>query len=105
MIDTIITYKKIIEDLPKKLANSPYKKNYIIKEIGMTTPTFYRKLKQLSFTADEMLAIAKLVNPEEAALTELRESIQKGKKDIKNGNSEHHNQIISSLNSILQKKV
>lgn len=104
MIQSILSYRKLMEELPEALANSPYKKNYIIKAIGMPGPTFYRKLKHLSFTVDEMLAIAKILHPEEAALLELKASIEQGNEDIRLGNTVNHENLLVSLKSMLEKE-
>jgi hypothetical protein len=67
----------------------------------MATPTFYRKLKNLTFTADEMLAIAKIINPEQTALMELKESIERGKNDFEKGNIRLHVDVVSKIDQLI----
>lgn len=102
MINSILNYKQELINLPDTLANSPFKKNYIIKQMGMPTPTFYRKLKNLTFTADEMLAIAKIIKPQETALIELKESIERGKNDFENGNITSHEDVVSKIEKLIK---
>ena len=84
MIQEIITYKNILNSLEDLINKSALKKSYIIEASGIPSPTFYRKLKSLSFTADETLKIVRILNPEESYLHELNESINGGKDDYNN---------------------
>ncbi|WP_343696324.1 hypothetical protein [Flavobacterium sp.] len=82
MIQEVIAYKNIVENIEGLIDNSPYKKNYIIEKIGIPSPTFYRKLKTQSFTPDEVLSIAKILSPEENYMLELKADIEQGKVEI-----------------------
>lgn len=102
MIQSIIKYRETLENLPNILAKSPFKKNYIIEQIGMPRPTFYRKLKNLTFTADEMFSIAKIINPQETALIELKNSLEKGRNDFSNGNITAHDDVVKKINELVK---
>ena len=65
MIQEILNYKRIGEELAEKIAQSPYKKEYIIRQTNNSAATFYRKLKNKSFSPDELLGLAKILVPEE----------------------------------------
>ena len=97
MIAEVLNYKNVLRSLPELINDSPYKMNYIIKQTGITSPTFYRKLKQLSFTVDEVLKIARLLRPEEASLIELRDSLKRGKEDFKAGRVHEHQDVIDEI--------
>ena len=97
MIQQILEYQKILTSIDDVLSKSAYKKSYIIEKIGIPAPTFYRKLKTYSFTVAEMLSIAKIIAPEEAYLYELKESIRKGKEDIKKGKVHKHEDVIAEI--------
>ncbi|KLT70744.1 MULTISPECIES: hypothetical protein [Flavobacterium] len=99
MIQEIITYKSIVANLEDVLNNSPFKKNYVIEQIGIPSPTFYRKLKTQTFTPDEMLSIAKILSPEENFRLELIADIEQGKRDLKNGNFITHEEMLEELRS------
>lgn len=99
MIQEIITYKNIVSNVEDLMNKSPFKKNYIIEKVGMPSPTFYRKLKTQSFTPDEMLAIAKILSPEENFRLELKAEIEQGKLDFKNGDFITHEEMLEELKS------
>lgn len=103
MIQEILTYKNIVNSIDDLMNKSPYKKNYIIEKIGIPGPTFYRKLKALTFTADEMLQIAKILSPEEFYLMELKESIKNGKLDYKEGRFTNHEDAVNEIIKELKK--
>ena len=86
MIQEVLEYKNILAELSEVINNSPFKKGYIIKETGITSPTFYRKLKDLTFTPDEVLKIIRIIRPKEAYEHELLSSIEMGRSDIEKGN-------------------
>ncbi|KAF2507639.1 hypothetical protein EYY60_16940 [Flavobacterium zhairuonense] len=97
MIQEIIAYKNIVNDIEELMTKSPFKKNYIIEQIGIPSPTFYRKLKTQTFTPDEMLSIAKILSPEENYMLELKAEIEQGKLDIKNGDYITHEEMLAKL--------
>lgn len=99
MIQEIIAYKNIVNDIEDLMSKSPFKKNYIIEQIGIPSPTFYRKLKTQTFTPDEMLSIAKILSPEENFMLELKADIAQGKLDIKNGDFITHEEMLAKLKS------
>lgn len=93
MIQEILQYKKIANGVGGMLEKAPFKKSYIIEQIGIPAPTFYRKLKSSSFTPDELLKIVSILNPKEALLYEL----QKAEEDIKEGKIIDHNDAMNKL--------
>lgn len=103
MIQEIINYQNIVNSIDDLINKSPFKKNYIIEQIGIPGPTFYRKLKTLSFTSDEMLQIAKILSPEENYLIELKESIKAGKQDYKDGRFSSHEEAVKEIMDELSK--
>ena len=103
MILEIKNYINILEQLPEMLSNSPFKMGYIVEKTGITPPTFYRKLKNKTFTADEVLTIAKIINPEEAYKVELMESLKAADKDIKEGRVVSHEDAMKSFRELISK--
>lgn len=97
MIQEIITYKNIVANLEDLLSNSPFKKNYVIEQVGIPSPTFYRKLKTQTFTPDEMLLIAKVLSPEENFRLELKADIEQARKDYENGDFTTHEDMLLEL--------
>lgn len=97
MINTLIEYKEAVRSVESLINSSPYKKSYIIERTGISSPTFYRKLKNFSFTVDEMMSIAKILKPEEFYLYELKKSIEKGKEDLKAGRIQSHEEVLEEI--------
>ncbi|WET04986.1 hypothetical protein [Flavobacterium sp. YJ01] len=97
MIQEIIAYKNIVENIESLIDKSTYKRNYIIEKVGISSPTFYRKLKSHSFTPDEMLSIAKILSPEENFKIQLKADIAQGKLDYINGDYITHEEMLAEL--------
>jgi uncharacterized protein (DUF2384 family) len=97
MIQEIITYKNIVSGIEELMNKSPFKKNYIIEQVGIPSPTFYRKLKSQSFTPDEMLSIAKVLSPEEVYIMELKSEIAQSRLDYKEGRVFKHEDVMREL--------
>lgn len=97
MIQEIIAYKNIVDNIEGLMEKSPYKKNYIIEKVGIPSPTFYRKLKTQSFTPDEVLSIAKILSPEENFRLHLKTEIENAKREYEEGNFMTHEQMLLEL--------
>ena len=97
MIQEVIAYKNIVDNIEDLMDKSPYKKNYIIEKVGIPSPTFYRKLKSRTFTADEVLSIAKILSPEENFRLQLKAEIENAKREYDEGNFMTHEQMIIEL--------
>ena len=85
MISQIIEYKNILSSIDDLMNKSPYKKHYIVEQTGIPMPTFYRKLKYLTFTPDELMKIAKIISPDEYSDFELKQSLERAIFDKKEG--------------------
>lgn len=99
MIQEIITYKNIVNNIEDLMNKSAFKKSYIIEKAGIPSPTFYRKLKTQTFTPDEMLSIAKILSPEENFRLELKAEIEQAKREYKEGNFITHEEMLLELKS------
>ncbi|KAF2513836.1 hypothetical protein [Flavobacterium foetidum] len=104
MIAEILTYKKIVSEIDDLMNKSPYKKSYIIEQCGLPEASFYRKLKTLAFTADEMLSIAKVISPEEHFMMELQADIEQGKIDFKDGKYISHEEMVKRIKGRVKNK-
>ena len=61
MLAIIKNYQELLEDLPHLIKRSKYKQSYIIEYSGVKQATFYRKLKEGSFTPEELFKICTLL--------------------------------------------
>ena len=97
MIQEIIAYRNIVNNIEDLINKSPLKKGYIIEKIGIPSPTFYRKLKSRTFTPDEVLSIAKILSPEEYFRLELLADIEQAKQEYREGNFITHEEMLLEL--------
>ncbi|CAM1367354.1 hypothetical protein TPENAI_60197 [Tenacibaculum litopenaei] len=65
MIQLIKSFETFVNDVPELVKNSNYKTKYFIQRLHISKPTFYRKLKDNSFTVEELVLLGELLFPEE----------------------------------------
>lgn len=97
MIQEIIAYKNIVNNIEDLMSKSPFKKTYIIEKVGIPSPTFYRKLKSQTFTPDELLSIAKIISPEENFRLHLKAEIENAEREYSEGNFMTHEEMLLDL--------
>ena len=97
MIQEIIAYRNIVNNIEDLMNKSPFKKGYIIERVGIPSPTFYRKLKSRTFTPDEVLSIARILSPEEHFRLELLADIEQAKQEYREGNFITHEEVLLEL--------
>lgn len=97
MIQEIIAYRNIVNNIEDLMNKSPFKKGYIIERVGIPSPTFYRKLKSRTFTPDEVLSIARILSPEEHFRLELLADIEQAKQEYREGNFITHEEMLLEL--------
>lgn len=85
MIQTILNFKKLQRDLPKRIAESKYKTTHFIDELGLSTATYYRKASSGKFTADEMMKIVELVEPKEYYKWQYEQEIKEAQQEFMDG--------------------
>lgn len=93
MINTVLNYKKYKASLPQIISESDYKTQYFIKLLNLKKPTYYRKLKENSFSIEEIEKITRSLYPVETLLYEMEQSEQ----DIDNGNFIKHGDLTKKL--------
>jgi len=86
MLDIVLKYNAYVDRLADLVKNSYYKAEYFTKSLGISEGTYYRKLKNKSFTHKEVTKLTQLLFPEELLLKALEE----GKADLKNGKTYTH---------------
>ncbi|WP_326984119.1 hypothetical protein VUJ46_06115 [Chryseobacterium sp. MYb264] len=88
MIAEIEKFIEIRDNMDEILKNSPFKMSYIIEKSGIKTPTFFKKLKEKRFTAEELLVISKTIEPKQwrnETKEEILASLKQSEEDFKNG--------------------
>ncbi len=97
MIALIKKYNTYIEQLPGLIENSDYKLEYYIKNLGISKPTMYRKLREKAFTIKEISILTKLLYPKEAYLEEIKADLKQSREDIKSGNIIEHSEVMKAI--------
>jgi hypothetical protein len=87
MIAEIEKYIEIQNNIDQILKDSPFKISYIIEKTGIKKTTFFKKMKEKRFTSEELLSIAKVMEPVYRNETheEILESLKRAEEDIENG--------------------
>ena len=85
MITIVKDYNNYIERIPELIEKSDYKLDYYIKNLNISKPTMYRKLREKAFSTTEITLLTKLLFPKEVYKQELLDMIEQGREDIKQG--------------------
>lgn len=93
MINVVQEFKKYKNTIPDIIQNSDYKTQYFTKLLGLKQPTYYRKLKENSFTIEEIELLTKALYPKETLLMEL----ETAERDLESGNIIEHRVLTEKL--------
>lgn len=104
MIVEIKKYISISESIDEILKNSPFKLKYIIEKTGISEPTFFRKMREKKFNADELLKIAEVIEPKEPTKEEIMKAIAQGLEDVKAGRVTEHSIVMKQARERLEKR-
>ncbi len=85
MIETVAKYNKYLETLPDLIGKSYYKAEYFINALSISQATYYRRLRENSFSPKEVTILTNLLFPKEAYEKEFLKAIEAGREDFKNG--------------------
>ena len=94
MYAEVMNYINLLDKIGDIIKNSKFKTEYIIKALGMKKATFYDKIKKKNFTPHELLGLSKVLYPEEAQASEIKELIDKSREQYKAGLVKEHEQVI-----------
>lgn len=101
MAEIIFLAKGIQEDIPKLIANSPLKNDYIIKGLGLTPSTYYRKVKKKDFSLDEMIKLMQLICPHEVDKFLLKKELEIGLEEYRNNELIDNADFVNNINKML----
>lgn len=97
MITTVNKYYNYLQNLNKLINDSDYKASFFYKKLNLKAPTYYRKLRESSFTTEEVLEITKLLFPEETYREEIKRDLKLAESDIKNGRVRNNDTVLDEL--------
>ena len=97
MITTVNKYYNYLSNLNQLITDSDYKASYFYKKLNLKAPTYYRKLRENSFTTEEVVEITKLLFPEEAYREEIKRDLKLAESDIENGRVRTNSSVMEEL--------
>ena len=104
MIAEIEKYIEIQNSIDLILKESPFKISYIIEKTGIKKPTFFKKMKEKRFTSEELLAIAKVMEPvyRNETKEEILESLKRSEEDFRTGRTFSHEDVMKAARARLE---
>lgn len=105
MIAEIEKYIEIQNNINQILKDSPFKISYIIEKTGIKKPTFFKKMKEKRFTSEELLAIAKVMEPiyKNETHEEILESLKRSEEDFRMGRTVSYHEFMKAKREKLKK--
>ncbi|AEM69852.1 hypothetical protein Murru_0803 [Allomuricauda ruestringensis DSM 13258] len=94
MLDIVLNYKNLLENLNTYIEESKFKKEHIIKELGVSRATFYNKLKKRSFSVSEMVKLSTLLFPEDVKAMEIKQALERSREDSAAGRVLEHKSVM-----------
>lgn len=86
MIQIVKEFTQFADNINYYLENSNYKTKYFIESLEISKPTFYRKVREKSFSVKELNKIAELIYPQEYYEWKIKQNAIKSREEVKNGN-------------------
>jgi|SRR5690606_10547640 len=96
MLDIVLNYKNLLENIDRYIEESKFKKEHIIDELGVSRATFYNKLKKRSFNLPEMIKLSSLLFPEDTKAIEIKQALDRSRRDSNAGLVTGHTSIIAN---------
>lgn len=103
MIQEVLNYQKIIERVPAMLEQTQYKSKYIIEELGITKPTFYRKLRSGTWTPEEVIMLTRFIEPEEYYRYQFEQEALIAEEDLEKGDLISNDKALQTIKERLTK--
>lgn len=85
LLQSVFETQYFLDNIDKHIAKSHYKVEYIIKELGIISITYYRKLKDRRFNLKELTKICSLLYPDDYRSLQLSRELQKSIEEIDSG--------------------
>lgn len=95
MIQTVYRYFDYVTHIKEYITDSPFKTKYFLSKLEMPKATFYRKLRENTFTVGEVKVITEILFPEEL----LKMELQKSEEDILKGRVDTNENVKNRLTS------
>lgn len=90
MLDVVLKYQDLLDNISDLIESSNYKKEYFIKVLGISRGTFYSKLKKKTFSTNEMEKLTRILFPENAKSVEIKAELEQSLRDSRDGKVKAH---------------
>jgi len=97
MIQVVKEFQNYALNIGQYLDKSNYKTKYFVEILGLSKPTFYRKLREHTFTIDEIAKISEVLFPKEAYLFQIQEDLKLAKSDVDKGRVVDHETVMEDI--------
>jgi len=101
MIEIVKKFEDYAFSIKHYMDNSDYKTKFFIKKLELSEPTFYRKLKNKTFTIPEIVTLSQFLFPEEYFKYKLQREIQKSRQEVKEGKISNAKQFLKETRNSL----
>jgi len=98
MIQLVSEYSNYLKELPKLIKESPYKPAYIIEKLQISKATYYRKLKDNSFSVEEVEKLTKILFPKEIYL---KETLANSRDEIHIGKFSEYEKLMEKITNVV----
>ncbi len=105
MIEIVLKYKNYLDELPELLSKSKYKMEYFIEKLNISTPTFYRKLREKKFTINEVELLSKELHPEEYYEIKFMQELEESIKLAERGEVKSNKEVLEEMHKKIKKLV
>jgi len=102
MIQTVKKYEDFAYNVAKLIESSNYKTKYFIESLDLSKPTFYRKMRDNTFTVKELGKIAELLYPQEFYEWKIGHNKEIGLKQYQEGEYVSAKETVAGLRQKLQ---
>ncbi len=85
MIQIVKDFTRFANNIDKYIEKSNYKTKYFIENLDISKPTFYRKIKETSFTVSELNILAELIFAQEYYEWKIKQSIENSREEVLQG--------------------
>jgi|GEM_PF-1346326 len=103
MLDIIYKYQSLLNNIDGYIDNNKFRIEYLIAQLRISPPSFYKKVKKKNFTVDEMITMRHISFLEEAKAFEIKEALKASREDSKHGRIRNHQNVMIDIRKKLQK--
>ena len=97
MIQIVKEFQDYALNIGKYIDKSNYKTKFFVDLLDLSRATYYRKLREHTFSVDEIGKISEVLFPKEAYLFQIQEDLKLAKADILKGRVVDHDTVMKEL--------